>query len=175
MIVLHALRRDDVAVGARVGPGWEQARERIDDVRQRLVLDLDAVDGFLRQLLAARRDGENAIADEQRLVREYRLGRRRRGRHVVGREHGDDAFHRERFGRVDLDARVRHRAREQAAEQHAVGAKVLGVFGAARDFGLQVGRREIVTEKRVGHELSPRCGVRPRTGLPPRFGRFCGG
>ena len=62
---------------------------------------------------------------------------RRRGRHVVGRQHGDDAFHRERLGRVDLDARVRHRARQQAAEQHAVGAEVLGVLGTARDLGLQ--------------------------------------
>ena len=68
----------------------------------------------------------------------------------------DDAFHRERLGRVDFDARVRHRARQQAAEQHAVGAKILGVLGAARDLGLQIRRREIVTEKRVSHERLPR-------------------
>ena len=55
---------------------------------------------------------------------------RRRWRHVVGRQHRNDAVHRERLARVDLDARVRHRAREQTAKQHAVGAKVLGVFGA---------------------------------------------
>jgi hypothetical protein len=53
---------------------------------------------------------------------------------------------------------VRHRAREEAAEQHAVGTKVLGVFRFTRDLGREIGRREILTEKRVGHELSPRCG-----------------
>ncbi len=153
---LHSLLRHDVAVGARVGPGRKQARERIDDVRQRLVLDFDALDGFLRELLAARRDRQDSIADEQRLVRENRLARSRRRRHVVGRQHGDHAFHRERFGRVDLDARVRHRAREQPAEQHAVGAEVFRVLGLAGHFGREVGRREILTEKRVSHELSPR-------------------
>ena len=58
---------------------------------------------------------------------------------IVGRQHGMHTRHGEGAAGIDADdARVRSRAEHQLREQHPVGAKVLGVAGAAGDFGQQV-------------------------------------
>jgi len=46
-------------------------------------------------------------------------------------------------------AAVRHRAEQQLAEQHAVGAIVLGVLRAAGHLGDQIGRRVVLTQQFV--------------------------
>ena len=62
-----------------------------------------------------------------------------RRRQIVGRQHGMHTRHGEGAAGIDADdARVRSRAEHQLREQHPVGAKVLGVAGAAGDFGQQV-------------------------------------
>ncbi len=109
------------------------------------------------ELLGVGRDRENRLADEHGLVREDRVLRHREARHVVGREHAVHARHRKRRARVDTGyARVRQRAREKLAEHHAVDAEVLRVLRAARDFGFDVGRGEVLAEQLVGHRRAPR-------------------
>ena len=48
-----------------------------------------------------------------------------------------------------FDARVRHRAEQQLAEQHAVGAIVLGVLRLARHLRDQIGRRVVLADQFV--------------------------
>ena len=45
------------------------------------------------------------------------------------------------------DARVRHRAQEELAEQHALGAIVLGVLRPAGDLREEIRRRVIASDK----------------------------
>ena len=47
------------------------------------------------------------------------------------------------------NARMRHGAQHQLAEQHAVGAIVLGVFRLARDLREEVGRRVVLADQLV--------------------------
>ena len=139
----------DVAVESRVRAAGPQAFERIDDERQRLEVEVDPLDGLGGRQLVDRRDGENRLALVERLVGQRAFGAASRsGRSsavriaftpgIASAARGVDAPH----------ARVRHRAEQQLAEQHAVGAKVLGVLRAAGDLGDEV-RRACSSGRRV--------------------------
>ena len=149
-------RIGDVAVGPGRGAGRMQAVERIDHERQRLVFDLDEVDGILGELLGFRRDREDRVADVERLVGQDRIVGRRECRHVICRDDAEHALQLERGRAVDaLHLGVRHRAREHAAEHHAVGAVVLRVFRLAGDLAVDVGRGEILADQIVCHLTPP--------------------
>ena len=159
----------DIAVGARVGTARPQADQGIDDVRQRLVLDNDALDRFGGGCLVDRRDGENRLALVERLAGEGPLVVRvvgdghaqighpaRRLRQVVSCHDGLDAGHRQRGARIEApDAGVGQRAQQLPREQHPFGAEVFGVFRAAGDLGHHV-RRDVVLsdELGIGHKFS---------------------
>ena len=72
---------------------------------------------------------------------------------IVGGEDRFHARHRQRLAGVDADhARVRHRAEQQLAEEHAVGAEIFGVARLARDLGDEIGRRVVLADQLVCHE-----------------------
>jgi hypothetical protein len=147
----------DITVRARVRPAGEQALQRVDRERQLFVGDLDLLEGVARELLGVGRDGENRMADEQRLVRENRLLRRRRVRDLIGPQNAVHTGHRERGARVDArHSRMRHGARQQLHEHHALGTEVLGVLRFARHLRVHIGRREILAKQVVGHVSSKR-------------------
>ena len=130
-----------------LAPSGTQALERIDDKRQRLEIELDALDRLGRRRLVNRGDGQNRLALIERLVRQRALGAAQVGK-VVGRQDRLDAGQRERSARVDAaDARVRHRAEEQLREQHALDAIVLRVLRAAGHLGDEVGRRVVLADE----------------------------
>ena len=138
---------DHVAVEPRVGTAREQAHERVDRERQLFEVDLDLVDRVLRGRLVDGRDREDRLADEHRLVGEDLIAGLRLRRHLVGREDPEHAGHRERFARIDVaDAGMRHRAQQQPAERHALGAEIFRVLGLAGDFAVDVGRDEVLTQ-----------------------------
>ena len=83
-----------------------------------------------RLALIHRLHGEPALAPLARLDHCPVVGEGvgRRGQIVRG-ENRSHAGHRQRFARIDtLYPRMRQRAEQQLAEQHAFGAKVFGVF-----------------------------------------------
>ena len=120
---------------------------------------MNAIDGVGRRQLVDRGHGENRLADVQRFHRQAALahaagddalaeiGALDDGRQIVGGENRLHARHGERRTRIDTcHAGVRSRAEQELGEQHAVGAEVLGVFGAAGDFRDQVGRRVVLAD-----------------------------
>ncbi len=142
----------DVALRARVRAGRPQTLNRIDDERKRLVFDVDRLDGLGRDGFADGRDREDRLALIQRLVRQPALALRgrlnvlskrracRRLREIIFRDNRLDARHRERFARVELrHLRVRVRARQKLAEQHALDAPVFGVACRAGDLRDEIG------------------------------------
>ena len=148
-----------VALRARVGTAGPQCFNRIDGEGQRLVLDLDPLDGFGRGELVHRRHGQNRLAVIQRLHRQAALAERARddaltevraldhGRQIVDRQDRLDARHRERRARVDAcHSRVRHRAAQQLREQHALGAEVFGVLRLARHLRDEVWGRIVLAD-----------------------------
>ena len=157
-------RADVESVTARVLASGKQALQRIEREWQRLVVDLDLLDGVLGGLLRQRGHGEDGLTHVHGLLGERGREARRAGRNVVGRDHAQHAFHLERFGRVDvLDARMRHGAGEQPAEHHAVGTKILGVLGRARDLGHHVVRNEVLADVlEVVHATPPAPSVAAR-------------
>ena len=133
-----------------------EAHERVHAERQLFVVDLDEIDRVLRRLLVHRGDGENRLADEHRLVGQYRIARRRLRGHFVRSEDSEHAGQLERLARVDAPhASMRHRARQEPAEHHALGAKIFRVFRLAGDFAVDVGRDEILTQQVVCHDAAP--------------------
>jgi hypothetical protein len=107
------------------------------------------------------RDGENRLAFEHRFAGQrprsvFRLlgsgrvlVRLTMGRSSAG-QHGGDAAHRQCRTRVDVpDAGMRLRAEQLFAEQHPLGAKVLGVFRPARHLGHDVGRLVVLPDQLV--------------------------
>ena len=73
----------------------------------------------------------------------------RRGKIIRG-EDGFDAGHGQRFAHIDvLHARVRHRAEQQLAEQHALRAEVLRVLRLAGHLREQIGRRVVLADQLV--------------------------
>ena len=107
--------------------------------------------------LVDRGDGEDRLAGVERLVGQRASRAPFSIRQVVGGEDRLDARHRQRRAGVDAaHARVRHRAEEQLAEQHAVGAEVLGVLRAAGDLGDVVGRHVVGADQLlVSHYVVP--------------------
>ena len=168
--VVVGLPLPDVAVGARVGAAGAKAPQRIDDERQRLVLDDDPLDRFGGSALVDRGNREDRLALVQRLVGEGALVVRivgdrhakighaaRRLRQIVGRDDRLDARQRQRGAGVEPpDARVRQRAQQLFREQHPVRAEVFGVLRAAGDFRHHVVRDVVLpNELRIGHRSSP--------------------
>ncbi len=145
--------RADVAVETGIRTVGMQTVERIDRERQRLQVQLDLLDRVLRRRLIYRGDRKNGLPDVLRLLREDRRIGSGYGRHLIRQQHTHDPRHLHRLGDIDaLHQGVWHRAREQTAEHHPVGAEVLRVFRLARDFGHHIGGREILPEELVRHE-----------------------
>ena len=132
-----------VAVGGPVDVherrvGRQRGLEVVDD-RQLLVLDLDQVDGLLRDLGRERRDGRDGVtlvahvllAEEVAILHEVAV---EHVRHVgVGRD-GEHAGERLRLGRVEpRDAAVRHAGELELRVQHAREVQVGRVAAGARD------------------------------------------
>ncbi len=146
----------DVALGSRVRAAGTQAHQRIDDERQRARSRFDFLDRFrggvvrrwrppresARPGRAARWSARVPLADWPGSRSPSSVMLSAGGGQIVRRENGLDAGHRQRRARIDAaDARVRHRAEQQLAEEHAVGAIVLGVLRLAGDLRDQVGGR----------------------------------
>ena len=122
-------------------------------MREALDIELDLFDGFGGGEFIDRADGEDGFALIDGVVGEAAFAERVGGdahahvghgvgrlRHVVDRHDAFDAGHGESFGHVDVaDVAVRDGAEEQLDEEHALGAIVFGVLGAAGDFGDQSG------------------------------------
>ena len=142
-----ASRRPDVAVGEGVGTVRPQGFEGIGHEGEQLEVQLDTFDRFGGRRFVDCRHSQNRLTLEHRLVRQRRLRARPFGE-VVGGENRFDPRHRERRAGIDApDARVRHRAEEQLAEQHAIGAEVLRVLGSARHFRDQIRRRVVAADE----------------------------
>ena len=132
-----------VAVGGPVDVherrvGRQRGLDVVDD-RQLLVLDLDQVDGLLRDLGRERGDGRDGVAlvahvllaEEVAILHEVAV---EHVRHVgVGRD-GEHAGERLRLGRVEpRDAAVRHAGELELRVQHAREVQVGRVAARARD------------------------------------------
>ncbi len=164
----------DVALNPRVRAAGPQRFDHVDRERERFELDVDLFDRLSRGRFVDGRDREHGLAVIERLVRQAPLGLRRSlhafaerrahgsAGHVVGREDRFHAGHRHRRGRVEpLHFRVRHRAHEELAEEHAVDAVVLGVLGLAGDFRDQVRSRvRLADEFVVSHVRRSSCARR---------------
>ena len=138
--LLNLTRYDRVPVRARVGAARSQALERIHTEGQRLEVEHDRVDRVLGDGFGDRGHGQDRLADEVRLVGQNVIGWAGLLRNFVRPQDGHDSVHRERRGGVDApNTTVRHRALEQAAEEHAVPAEVLCVFRATRHLSVDVG------------------------------------
>jgi hypothetical protein len=141
---------DDVGEG-RAGVGWlvvdewrvvGQGLVEAEDGRQLLIVDLDQVDGLLRDIGVHRCDRGHRVTDEADLAHrqdrhvaedrpELGLDVRSRG-HVLTREHGVDAWECLCRGRVDArDPRVRCRAPQELGVEHARDLDVDRVRDAA--------------------------------------------
>ena len=139
--------KPDVAFETAIRAAGPQAVDRIDDERQRLEIEIDALDGGDRGFFVHSGERENRLALIERLVGQRTLGAAQVGK-IVRRENRFDAGHRERRARVDpAHARVRHRAEQQLREEHAVSAIVLGVLRAARDLRHEVERRVVPADQ----------------------------
>ena len=167
---LHRLQLSgdkSIAFAPRVRSVRTQARQRIDDERQRLQIERDSLDGCCRGCFVDCRNGEDRLALVDRFIRQCRLGWKRcgcfgcgisrRSRQVIGSQDAPHARHRQGVASVDAaHAAVRHRAQDQLAERHAVGPIVFGVLRATRHLGDQIWRRVVVTEQLViRHQLPP--------------------
>jgi hypothetical protein len=142
-------RHPDVAIDARVGAGRTQALDRIDDERQRLEIELDALDRFRRGALVDGRQRKDRLALVERLVGQRAFCAFQIGKVVRGQDRLD-ARHRQCGAGVDVpDPGVWHRAQQQLREQHAVRAVVLGVLGSPGDLRHQIWRRVVPTDQRL--------------------------
>jgi hypothetical protein len=155
----------DIAVAARVRAAREQALQRVDCERQLFVRDFNLLERVARELFGVGRNRQYRVPNEQRLVRENSLLRRRGSLDLVGRQHTVDTGHRERSARIDVrHASVRHGARQHLQEHHAVDAEILRVFGFTGHLCVDVGRREVLAKQFVGHMSSRKwnCSTRRR-------------
>jgi hypothetical protein len=105
-----------------------QAFDGIDNGGECFVIDRDALDRFGGGQFVDRRQRQNRFALIERLAGERAFTAAEVGE-IFRRENRLDAWHRESRRRIDVShARVRHRAQQELAEQHALGAIVLGDF-----------------------------------------------
>ena len=153
----------NVSVGSGVRAAGPQTHQRIDDERQRLEIDFDFFNRFGGGEFVDRGHGENRLALKQRLIgqrlKSPGVGQDHsavivdavgRSGQIVRGENRFDAGHRQRRARVDAaDARMRHRAQRQLAEEHAVGAIILGVFRLARHLREEVAGRVVLADQFV--------------------------
>ena len=145
----------DVSVRSRVRAAGPQAHQRIDDERQRLEIDFDFFDGFGGGEFVDRGHGENRLALKQRLIGQRRDIPCGLARITVplslmlsagaGRSSAVRIALTPGIASAALASMLRTRAcgmglSSQLAEQHAVGAIVLGVFRLARHFREEVAR-----------------------------------
>ena len=121
----------------------------LDRPRQHLVIDLDQLAGFRCDRFRGRGDGCYGVAGEQRLVARHHVAAH--PAHVLDAQHdralldreiddvarGDDGLYARQFfrlGGIDrFDARMRMRAAQNLAPDHAWHGGVGGELGAARD------------------------------------------
>ncbi len=125
-----------------------QRRDRVGDRRQRLVLDVDRLRRQTRLLGIVGRDECHGLADvPHHAGREHRLVGAHEaellpGRQIVGRDHRTDSRHAARGRDVDShDSRVRVRAAERCAVQHALAREIARVQELSLDLGRRVGAR----------------------------------
>ena len=117
--------------------------ERIDERRQRLVLDLDEVGGVGRDIAVGRDDeGDLLVLEQDLAVGQHHLHIARQRRHpgeldglqVLGGQHRDDAGQRLGLRRVDLDdPRMAVARAVEVAVQHAGQLDVVDVIALALD------------------------------------------
>ncbi len=115
----------------------------VHDRRQRLVLDVDQLQGVVGRVLVGRDDERDLLALEAHLVAgEHGLGvvgdrrhpRQAQRLEVLGGDDRGDVGMRERLGRVDRDdARVRIRAAQDGAVHHAREPDVVEIVALAAD------------------------------------------
>jgi hypothetical protein len=122
---------------------------------------LNFFDRFRGSVLVDRGYGENRLALEERLIGEptfgFRIGRNQHAvigyegggrRQIVRRENRFHTRHRERGAEIHTsDASMRQGTEQQLAEEHAVGAIILGIFGLAGYLRHQVGRGIILADQ----------------------------
>ena len=154
----------DVAFGSWIRPAGPQRQDRIDDERQRLVLDFDLLDRIGCRDFVDGSDRDNRLTLIERLSceRDFRKGigslrggfaelhRLLRLRNILAGNHRQYTGHRERCARIDApDPRVRHRAEQELREQHAVRAEIFGILGAARHLRHEIGQHVILPDEFV--------------------------
>ena len=133
LLVLDVLAQD-----GRVG---RHRLERVDQDRQRLVVDLDRVDAVIGGIAVGGDDERHLLVLEQHLaVGQHHLHVARQGRHpgeidalqVLGRQHGEHARHLQRLRLVDrFDAGVRVGRAHEIAVQHAGQLQIVDVIALA--------------------------------------------
>jgi hypothetical protein len=158
----------DVSRRARARRSRAQRLDRIDVERQRFVLDPDPLDRFRCGQLVDRRHGEDRFAAVERLIGQRPLVERARldrgtviGHaacrpwQIVSGQDRLDAGQRQRFARIEADARMWHLAEQELGEQHSLGSIVFGVLRLAGDLGDDVGRRVVVPDVLVVRHDAP--------------------
>ncbi len=171
-----------LSVRSTGAPGLERLL-RIDDHRERLVLDLDRVGAVGRDVALGRQDRRDLLGLVHHLLhRQHHLRVRHEGRHpvevvlgeVLAGDDREDAGDRERLGRVDLDdLRVRVRAPHDVEVEHAGQLDVVDVRPLAADEA-----RVLLALDRVAHAAD--LGRRARSVLgrhhapPSQLGRPAG-
>ena len=120
----------------------ENARNGVIDTRQTVATNEEAYASAKALYRNGKAIGLDGVSTSVEGVREA-VG-------FIRRQNSHHAGHLQRFARVDPgDSCVRHRAEHQAAEQHALGAKVLGIFRRAGDLCDKVIGRVVVADKLV--------------------------
>ena len=133
----------------------------VEDVRQRLVVDLDELGGVARQLASARHNGGDGIAHvtdaahRERVVLDVRARRGREleegireDRDLVAGERSVDAVQLERLGDVDgLDARVRVRRANEMDVAHFMTLDVVEEDTLALDESLVFLARDALADE----------------------------
>ena len=145
-------RSPRIAVESGIRAVGPQALERIGDERKQLEVDLDPLDRLRGSRLVHGGDGEDRLALVARLVGERSFGAAWQLGQVVSREDRLHTRHRQRLACVDAShARVWHRAEQELREQHALGAKVFGVFRAPGHLGDLIGGRVVLADVLARH------------------------
>ena len=153
----------DVSVGSRIGASGAQGLERVDGKGQRLKLDSNLFNGVSGSEFVDCSNGENRFTLVERFQVEPPLalgvGFNHRaivgegigwGRQFVGRENRFHPGHCQRLAYIKvLYPRVRQRAQQQLAEQHAFGMIVLGVLCLSGHFRIQVGSLVVLADQFV--------------------------
>ncbi len=128
-----------------------------EDAGERLVIDPDALAGFLGGGLVDGADGDDCFADEAHLLHGQRRLLARLGHPAPGEaaevapgQHTPDAFHRERRSGVDVqDPRMRMRAAQELDPQHAGERKIGRIARIAGDLFACINTRQPLSDEGV--------------------------